>query len=66
MARMEDRGYVYMIVGVGHLSKKRPLGKPKRRWEDNIKIGIQEMRLGGWTRLIWFRIEASCEILSTR
>ena len=47
MARMEDGRNLYMIFGVGHPRKKRPLGKPKRRREDNIKIGIQEIQLGG-------------------
>jgi len=26
---------------------KRPLGRPKRRWEDNIKMDVQEMECGG-------------------
>jgi len=26
---------------------KRQLGKPRRRWEDNIKMGLQEVRCGG-------------------
>jgi hypothetical protein len=26
---------------------KRPLGKPRRRWEDNIKMGLREIRWGG-------------------
>jgi hypothetical protein len=43
---MENRRNVYMIFGVGHIREKRPPGKPKRRWEDNIKIGIQGVRLG--------------------
>jgi hypothetical protein len=34
---MEDRRNVYAIFGVGHPRKKRPLGKPKRRGEYNIK-----------------------------
>jgi hypothetical protein len=32
---------------------KRPLGKPRRRWEDNIKMGLQEVGGGGmdWIEL---------------
>ena len=32
---------------------KRPLGKSRRRWEDNIKMDLQEVGLGGmdWTDL---------------
>ena len=26
---------------------KRPLGRPRRRWEDNIKMDLQEMGCGG-------------------
>jgi hypothetical protein len=35
------RGVFRVLVGkpVG----KRPLGRPKRRWEDNIKIDVQEV-----------------------
>ena len=29
---------------------KRPLGRPRRRWEDNIKIDLQEVECGVWTR----------------
>jgi hypothetical protein len=27
--------------------KKRPLGRPRRRWEDNIKMNLQEVEFGG-------------------
>jgi len=30
---------------VGKPERKRPLGRPKRRWEDNIKMDLQDM---GW------------------
>ena len=29
------------------LEGKRPLGRPRRRWEDNIKMDFQEMGCGG-------------------
>jgi hypothetical protein len=32
---------------------KRPLGRPKRRWEDNIKIDLQEVGCGG---LDWIEV----------
>ena len=31
------------MVIVGKSERKRPLGRPRRRWEDNIKLDIQEM-----------------------
>jgi hypothetical protein len=40
----EDRG-VYRVL-VGKPEKKRPLGRPRRRWEDNIKMDLQEVRVG--------------------
>jgi hypothetical protein len=39
---MEERREIYRAF-VGKPDGKRPLGKPRRRWEDNIKIDIQEM-----------------------
>ena len=39
-------------VLVGKLERKRPLGKPRRRWEDNIKMDLQEVGGGGdWIEL---------------
>ena len=32
---------------VGKPEGKKSLGRPRRRWEDNIKIDIQEVRCGG-------------------
>jgi hypothetical protein len=37
----EKRG-VYRVL-VGKAKGKRPLGKPRRTWEDNIKIDLQEV-----------------------
>jgi hypothetical protein len=49
----EERG-VYRAL-VGKTEGKRPLRRPRRRWEDNIKIDLQEVGL--WTGLSWLRIE---------
>ena len=35
---------------------KRPLERPRRRWEDNIKIGLHEVEWRAWTGLIWLKI----------
>ena len=35
-------------VLVGKPEGKRPLGKPRRRWEDNIKMDLQEVEGGCW------------------
>jgi hypothetical protein len=35
---------------------KRPLGRSRLRWEDNIKMTLQEVGLEEWTGLIWLKI----------
>jgi len=42
-------------VLVGKPEGKRPLGRPRRRWEDNIKMDLREVGRGeiGWS---WLRI----------
>ena len=52
MAPMREGRGVYRIL-VGNHEGKRPLGRPKRRWEDNIKIDLQEVGCGGmdWIEL---------------
>jgi len=42
---MGERTCVYRVL-VGKLEGKRPLGRPRRRWEDNIKMDLQEV--GCW------------------
>ena len=42
VARMGGRRGVYRVL-VGELEGKRPLGRPRRRWEDNIKMDLQEV-----------------------
>jgi hypothetical protein len=32
---------------VGKPEGKRPLGRPRRRWEDNIRMNLREIRSGG-------------------
>ena len=36
---------------------KRPLGRPRHRWVDNIRMDLQEVDVGIWTGLGWPRIE---------
>jgi len=52
---MGEKGGVYRVL-VGKLEGKRPLGRPRCRWEDNIKMDLQELGFGMWTGLIWLRI----------
>ena len=45
VARMEEGRGVHKVL-VGKPDGKRPLGRPRRRWEDNIKMDLQEMGRG--------------------
>ena len=49
---MGDRRGVYRVL-VGKPDGKRPLGRPRRRWEDNIKMYLREVVCGGmdWIEL---------------
>jgi len=49
---MGERRGVYR-VWVGKPEGKRPLGRPRHRWADNIKMDMQEMGYGGmdWIEL---------------
>ena len=38
-------------VLVGKPEGKSPLGRPRRRWEDNIKMDLQEVGCGGMDRI---------------
>jgi hypothetical protein len=42
VARMGEGRGVYRVL-VGKPEGKRPLGRPKRRWEDNIRMDLQEV-----------------------
>jgi len=42
---MGERTSIYSVL-VGKPEGKRPLGRPGRRWQDNIETDIQEVRCG--------------------
>jgi hypothetical protein len=45
VARVVERRSVYRVL-VGKYEGKRPLGRPRRRWEENIKMDLQEVVWG--------------------
>jgi hypothetical protein len=49
---MGERRSVYRVL-VGKHEGKRPLGRPRREWEDNIETDLQEVGYGGmyWIEL---------------
>jgi hypothetical protein len=49
VTRMGKKRNAYKLL-VGKLEGKRPLGRPRRRWVDNIKIDLREI---GWDGMNW-------------
>jgi hypothetical protein len=57
VARMREGRSVYRVL-VGRPEDKRPVGRPRRRWEDNIKTDLTEIGINGanWIQLAQDRI----------
>ena len=56
VARMGEKRDVYRDL-VGKPEGRRPPKRPRRRWEDNIKMHLRQVEWGGeWTGSSWFRI----------
>jgi hypothetical protein len=55
IARMGENRTAYRIL-VRKPEGKGPLGRHRRRWEDNIKIDLRKIGWVVWTGLIWLRI----------
>jgi hypothetical protein len=47
---------VYRVL-VGKPEGKRPLERPRRRWEDGMKMDLREIGWGVWSGFSWLRIE---------
>jgi hypothetical protein len=62
VACMGERKGAYRAL-VGKPEETRPLGRPRRRWEDNIKMDLREVGWGAWTESIWLRIGTGGELL---
>jgi len=51
VVRMREGRGVHRVL-VGKPEGERPLGRPRRRWEDNIKVDLREVEVGGdWIEL---------------
>jgi hypothetical protein len=55
---MHGGGEKCLKVSVGRPKGKRPLGRPRRRWEDNIKMDLREIGIDGanWIQLAQDRV----------
>jgi hypothetical protein len=58
VARMDEGRGVYRVL-VRRPEGKRPLGRPRRRWEDNIKMDLREIGIDrtNWIRLAQDRVQ---------
>jgi hypothetical protein len=54
-----EKWNVYRLL-VGKPEGKRPLGRPRRRWADNIKMDLVAL---GWGGLVWLRLGTGGELL---
>jgi hypothetical protein len=59
---MGERRGAYRAL-VGKPEGRRPLGRPRRRWEDNIKMDLRKVGWEAWTGLMWLRIGTGGELL---
>ena len=62
MERMSEERVVYSVL-VGKPEGRRPLGRPRRRWVDNIKVALQEVGCGF---MDWIGLAQNREIWQTR
>jgi hypothetical protein len=46
VARVKEMRYAYKFF-IGNPEGNRPLGRPRRRWEDNIKMDLKDIGFGG-------------------
>jgi hypothetical protein len=58
---MGERRGTYRAL-VGKPEGRRPLERPRRRWEDDIKMDLQKIGWGPWTGSIWLRIVTGGEL----
>jgi hypothetical protein len=57
VARMGEGRGAYRVL-VGRPDRRRPLGRPRRRWEGNIKLDLQEV---GWGGMDWIDLAQNTE-----
>jgi hypothetical protein len=59
---MGEMGNACKIL-IGKPERKRPLGRPRHRWEDDTRMDLREWGRGVWTVYIWLRIGTSDGLL---
>jgi hypothetical protein len=61
-AGVGDERKVYKVL-MAKPEGKRPLGRPRRRWEDGIGMDLREIGLGVWIGFDWLRMRTSGGLL---
>jgi hypothetical protein len=64
VTHMKEDRKVYKVL-VGEPKGKRPLRRPKRRWEDGIRMDLRETGWGMWSGFGWLRTGISGGLLRT-
>jgi hypothetical protein len=62
VARMREERKVYKVL-LGKPKRKRPLGRPRRRWKDGIRMDLREIGLRMWIGFDWLRIRTGGGLL---
>ena len=52
---MEEGRSAFKIL-TGKPTGKRPLGRPRRRWEDNIRMDLEDIDINAGNWVVWLRI----------
>jgi hypothetical protein len=52
---MDEKRNAYRLL-VGKPEGRRPVGRPRRRWLDNIRMDLVEVDGVMWTGLVWLRL----------
>jgi hypothetical protein len=59
---MGEKRKLYKVL-VGKPEGKRQLGRPRRRWEDGIRMDFREIGLGVWIGFDWLRTGSGGRLL---
>jgi hypothetical protein len=51
------------FLSVGKPERKRPLGRPRREWENNIRMELREYGMKMWNGFVWIRVATSGGLL---
>jgi hypothetical protein len=62
VACMWEKRNAYKVL-VGKSDRRKPLGRPRHKWEDNNKMDFRDIELGVWTGLVCLRMGTSGKLL---